>query len=132
MFRRSQTFFRVSPFALYMKELASAGKLRRVKNLPKAAAKLYRNISPAEKRALLRRAKAKTFPSQEAYRSMARREMKRLRSMPIEKRVEKIKAKWASMKKSMSSTASKAVPSAKKKVKAASKKGKRAEKRSKK
>ncbi|CAG9580527.1 putative kinetoplast-associated protein p18-2 [Leishmania major strain Friedlin] len=125
MLRRSRELLRVSPFALFVQDVAKAGKLKGAKNVCATAAKMYRKLSPAEKSALARRAKEKTFPLQEAYQRMAKREMRRLRDMPILKRQEHIRAKWASMRRSRASKPTNTVSSAKAKVKAASKAGKK-------
>ncbi|KAG5470785.1 hypothetical protein LSCM1_02035 [Leishmania martiniquensis] len=125
MLRRNQTFLRVSPFALYLQELSSAGKLKRATNKCTYAAKLYHKLSPAQKGALRRRAKAKTFPAQVAYQQLVKRETKLLSGIPIKKRQAIIQKKWASFKKSQARASAKAVPSAKKKVKAASTAAKR-------
>ncbi|CBZ29772.1 putative kinetoplast-associated protein p18-2 [Leishmania mexicana MHOM/GT/2001/U1103] len=125
MLRRSQELLRVSPFALFMQEVGKTGKLKGAKNVCGAAAKMYRRLSPAEKSAVVRRAKEKTFPLQQAYQRMAKREMKRLRDMPMSKRQEHTRAKWISMRRSRASKPTKTVSSAKAKVKAASKAGKK-------
>ncbi|AIO01271.1 kinetoplast-associated protein p18-2, putative [Leishmania panamensis] len=121
MLCRSQVLLRVSPFALYLHEFSKSSSAKRTKGICAAAAKMYRKLSPAEKRALVQRAEVTTFPSQVAYRRMFKREMKHLQDMPLSKRHKHIKVKWASMKKSLTRTAPKTVPSAKRKVKRVSK-----------
>ncbi|AYU81943.1 kinetoplast-associated protein p18-2 [Leishmania donovani] len=125
MLRRSHVLLRVSPFALFVQDVGKTGKLKGAKNACETAAKMYWKLSPAEKSALTRRAKKKTFPLQEAYQRMAKRKMRRLRDMPISKRQEHIRAKWTSMRGSQASKPTNTVPSAKAKVKATRKAGKK-------
>ncbi|KAK7198483.1 kinetoplast-associated protein p18-2 [Novymonas esmeraldas] len=132
MLRRSQTFLRVSPYALFLRDMKKTGTSKKF-DLKKAAVS-YRRLSPNQKRQLVRRADATTFPRQQAYLRFAKREWKNLANVPLRRRHALLREKWASVK-SKTTPATKVatkVASAKSKVKAAGKKAKKTSKRAKK
>jgi hypothetical protein len=132
MLRRTQTFLKVSPYFLYLKELSQAGKLKGAKASGKRVAKQYRNLSPAEKAALIKRAQATTFPASLAYRRLAKQELAR-KDLTMNQRYATLKRKWAAKKKSQKKVAPAGkLKSAKSKVKMAGKAAKKAGKKARK
>ncbi|KPA85025.1 putative kinetoplast-associated protein p18-2 [Leptomonas pyrrhocoris] len=129
MLRRTQTFLKVSPYFLFLKDLSKAGKLKGVRNPGKHAAKQYRQLSSAAKSALVKRAQSTTFSSAEAYKRMAKREMAH-KNVPMKQRYAQLRQKWAAVKKAQRKAtkpaAAKKPKSAKSKVKKAGKKAKKA------
>ncbi|KPI84596.1 kinetoplast-associated protein 2-1 [Leptomonas seymouri] len=132
MLRRTQTFLKVSPYLLFLRDLSKAGKLKGVHAPGKHAASQYRKLSSSEKAALVKRAQSTTFSRSEAYKRMARREMAR-KNVPVRQRYAELKKKWAAAKKAQGKTrrpAAAARPkSAKSKVKRAVRKTKKSGKK---
>nr|Q9TY83.1 RecName: Full=kinetoplast-associated protein 2-1; AltName: Full=Histone H1-like protein p18-1; Flags: Precursor [Crithidia fasciculata]AAC47741.1 kinetoplast-associated protein p18-2 [Crithidia fasciculata]prf//2206467A histone H1-like protein [Crithidia fasciculata] len=130
MLRRTVSNFAMSPYMLFISDLAKTGKLKGIRTPGKFVGKKYRQLSAKEKAALQQRAKQASTPAMTAYRRMAHREMSN-KSVPIEQRRANLTKKWNETKQAQREKAQKAqkkTKSAKSKVKKAAKKSKKSKK----
>nr|Q8IS98.1 RecName: Full=kinetoplast-associated protein 3; AltName: Full=Histone H1-like protein p17; Flags: Precursor [Crithidia fasciculata]AAN46297.1 H1 histone-like kinetoplast DNA-binding protein [Crithidia fasciculata]prf//2206467B histone H1-like protein [Crithidia fasciculata] len=128
MLRRSPTLLRVSPFSLYMKDLAKNGTLQNDRNPAKTASRLYRKLSEPEKMALQKRAARVSYPALDAYNRFQKEYAHRFLHLSNKKRQREVSKLWAELKKNGTvkvPKAPKAAKSASSKVKTAAKTAKK-------
>lgn len=119
MMRYSLTLRRVSAFSLFVKDVSRKGKLNGAPNPQRTASALYKKLTPAQKKALERRAQRVSYPALDAYNRFQKEYAHRFVHLTNKQRQQKVAALWAELKEKGTIKLPSPAP---KKIKAAAKK----------
>ncbi|CCW60286.1 unnamed protein product [Phytomonas sp. EM1] len=98
MLHRSLSLRRVSPFSVYMRDLARQNKLVGTNNAPKIASAGYRKLSAEEKAELVKRARSLSYPALDAYNRFQKEYSHRFLHLSNKERQRKVAQLWAELK----------------------------------